>query len=63
MDKRMQYEEDIKLPLFVLPTDKSKEGSNLDAMVSTADIAPTFLELAGIKSNHHFDGVSWAGLV
>ncbi|WP_342804721.1 sulfatase/phosphatase domain-containing protein [Alteromonas sp. M12] len=49
-DKAIQYDEAIKQPLIVFDGRASKEnhGRRIDAMVSSADIAPTILSLAGL---------------
>lgn len=62
-DKRMLYEMDIRLPLYVYSPEKDFVGKNYDTLVHTTDIGPTFLDLAGIPDNATLDGSSWAPLV
>lgn len=50
-DKAIQYDEAIKQPLIIFDgrADKENRGRRIDAMVSSADIAPTILSLAGLE--------------
>jgi len=49
-DKAIQYDEAIKQPLIVFDgrANKANQGRRIDAMVSSADLAPTILSLAGL---------------
>lgn len=62
-DKRLPYEEDIRLPLFVKSIDDSLAGKSFDTLVHTTDLGPTFLELAGVEAPTAMDGQSWAPLI
>ena len=61
-DKRLPYETDLRVPGYVRgPT--IRPGSKLDSPVLNIDFAPSFLELAGVKSEFNFDGESFASQV
>jgi N-sulfoglucosamine sulfohydrolase len=53
----------IKTPLLVRWPAKVKPGTACGSLVSSVDLAPTFLELAGLKSLASFQGVSFAKLL
>jgi len=42
---------------------KIAPGTRTDALVQYADVAPTLLDLAGLKTNHPFDGQSFAAVL
>ena len=46
-DKRVMYEESLRIPLFIKYPKLIKPGSKIKQMALNIDIAPTFLELAG----------------
>ncbi len=50
-DKRFMHEVSIKVPMLIrYPACQHKSGQTLDAMAINPDIAPTLLDLAGVKS-------------
>jgi arylsulfatase A-like enzyme len=57
-DKALLYEEAMKQPLIVFDprAPKSQQGRRIDAMVSSADIAPTILSLAGVTAPSSMKG-------
>lgn len=57
-DKRAMYEESIKIPLLMRYPRLIKPGSVLDPAVLNIDLAPTFLDLAGIKQMPKTQGQS-----
>jgi len=57
-DKRWPYEESIRDPLLVRFPKLIKPGTKLDQMVLNIDIAPTFLELAGVTIPKEVQGKS-----
>jgi N-acetylglucosamine-6-sulfatase len=64
-DKRMLYETDIRVPLYVAGPDIAP-GQIVPGPVSHADLAPTVLALAGIDARvaaPQMDGRSWLSLV
>jgi N-acetylglucosamine-6-sulfatase len=61
IDKRNAYEESIRVPLIVHCPELFKPGT-VDALVANIDIAPTILELSGLKAPDVIDGRSFVGL-
>ena len=64
-DKCLLYEESIKAPLIVfdgrIPEDK--RGYREDALISSVDMAPTILSLAGIKAPKSMQGKDFSGIL
>jgi arylsulfatase len=57
--KTQLYEEGVRTPLIVVPAVGWGAGAGVvDALVSTIDLAPTVLELAGVARPATFQGVS-----
>ncbi len=57
-DKRFMYEESFRTPLLMrLPAGYKAKGS-IDQMVQNIDLAPTFLEMAGVKPPPEMQGLS-----
>lgn len=50
IDKRNAYEESMRVPLLMWSPRMIRPNSVLDQMILNIDLAPTFLELAGIKT-------------
>jgi len=68
--KYTTYEGGIRSPLIVVPPTKTNSGTiNMDAILHVKDIAPTFLELAGIRQSNanssslKIQGKSWASMI
>jgi len=61
--KTSVYDSGIQSPLLVQWPGKVKPGSTCDSLVSSVDLAPTILELAGVPSPKTFQGKSYAGLL
>jgi N-acetylglucosamine-6-sulfatase len=57
-DKRWAYEESIRDPLLIRYPKLVKAGTKLDQLVLNIDIAPTFLELAGVSVPKSIQGQS-----
>eukprot|EP00522_Entomoneis_paludosa_P001916 CAMPEP_0172471286 /NCGR_PEP_ID=MMETSP1065-20121228/67739_1 /TAXON_ID=265537 /ORGANISM="Amphiprora paludosa, Strain CCMP125" /LENGTH=574 /DNA_ID=CAMNT_0013229381 /DNA_START=20 /DNA_END=1745 /DNA_ORIENTATION=+ len=57
------YEQGTHIAQFVHYPDKYLPGSTFDGLVSTIDIGPTVLDIAGINPTYHMDGKSWATAV
>ena len=62
-DKRSIYEESLRIPLLVRYPRLVPKGKVLDEIVLNIDVAPTFLELAGVSVPHEMQGRSWVPLV
>jgi len=63
IDKRHAYEESMRVPLLCWAPGLFKGGSKIPQVVMNVDIAPTFLELAGINKPSNMQGISFAGLL
>lgn len=58
VERRLAYEESIRIPLLVRYPGVAKPGSSRDQMVLTLDIAPTALAVAGVKIPSYMQGHS-----
>ncbi|MCL4134637.1 UNVERIFIED_CONTAM: hypothetical protein GTU68_001091 [Idotea baltica] len=56
-DKREPYEFDIRVPLMVR-SPGIEEGVQIESVATNIDLAPTFLDLAGISVPNSMDGMS-----
>lgn len=63
IDKRHAYEESMRVPLLVWAPGMVKPASVVEKIIMNVDIAPTFLELAGISKPQQMQGYSFAGLL
>lgn len=61
IDKRNAYEESMRVPLIAEGPGFSK-GSTVKDIVLNVDVAPTILNLAGVKAPANYDGKSFVGL-
>lgn len=62
-DKRFIYEESLRMPFLVKYPALIKPGSVNEDIISNIDFAPTFLELAGLKTDQKMQGTSFASLL
>ncbi|AWW32751.1 mucin-desulfating sulfatase (N-acetylglucosamine-6-sulfatase) [Echinicola strongylocentroti] len=64
-DKCLLYEESAKAPLIVYDgrVAKEKRGFRTDALVSSVDMAPTILSLAGVKIPQKMQGKDFSGIL
>jgi arylsulfatase A-like enzyme len=62
-DKRSAYDESLRIPLLVRYPKLFPKGKVVDEMVLNLDLAPTFLDLAGVAAPVTMQGRSWAPLV
>ena len=58
-DKRAAYEPSMRIPLLMRYPPLAKPGSRPDALVLNIDLAPTLLDLAGIRPPASMQGRSW----
>ena len=58
IDKRHFYEESVKVPFIVHCPDLVSGGEYITKMVQNIDVAPTILDVAGLKAPNHFHGKS-----
>jgi arylsulfatase A-like enzyme len=63
IDKRHAYEESMRVPLLAWSPSLVKKGTVINQMILNLDIAPTILELAGIKTPAQMQGSSFLGLL
>lgn len=63
IDKRNAYEESMRVPLLVWAPSIVKGGTVLPQMILNIDLAPTFLELAGIGKPEQMQGTSFLPLL
>lgn len=63
IDKRHAYEESMRVPLLIWAPGMVKPKSVLEQVIMNVDLAPTFLELAGIARPAQMQGHSFAGLL
>ena len=63
IDKRHAYEESMRVPLLVWAPGLVKPRSVVEQTVMNIDLAPTFLELAGIKKPAQMQGESFASIL
>ena len=61
-DKRSLYEESLRIPMLVRYPRLFGKGWVVDEMVLNIDLAPTFLDLAGVPVPREMQGVSWKAL-
>lgn len=61
--KTMLYDSGVKTPFVVSWPAKVAGGQESDSLVSSIDLAPTLLELAGVEAGPSFEGVSFAPLL
>jgi arylsulfatase A-like enzyme len=63
IDKRHAYEESMRVPLLVWAPGIVKPNSVINPTVMNVDIAPTFLELAGVSKPARMEGRSFVPLL
>jgi len=62
-DKRSGYEESLRIPLIVRYPKSGLRGVTRDDLVLNIDLAPTFLDLAGVAVPKDMHGMSWKPLL
>jgi arylsulfatase A-like enzyme len=62
-DKRSAYDESLRIPMVVRYPRLFPKGATRDELVLNIDLAPTFLELAGVAIPSEIQGRSWQPLV
>jgi N-acetylglucosamine-6-sulfatase len=63
LERRLPYEESIRTPLIVRYPLVAEPGSRIERLVSSVDLAPTMLELAGTPVGDHVQGRSFVPLL
>lgn len=59
IDKRHAYEESIRVPLLVYSPPNISPGTKIEQVIQNIDIAPTILEMGGLKMPENMDGKSF----
>jgi arylsulfatase A-like enzyme len=62
-DKRTCYDESLRIPMLIRYPKQASKGKVRDEMVLNIDIAPTFLDLAGVSAPSAMQGKSWKPLL
>jgi arylsulfatase A-like enzyme len=62
-DKRSAYDESMRIPMLMRYPRSGVSGKVIDEMVLNIDLAPTFLDLAGISPPKEMQGQSWVPLL
>ena len=63
-DKRMMYEESLRMPLLIRYPKEIKKGIvNKKDMIVNVDFAPTLLDFAGIPKDNDMQGVSFRSIL
>lgn len=57
-DKRLAYEESLRIPMLVVYPGRIRAGSTVNQMVTNADFAPTILSYAGLPVPPQMQGAS-----
>ena len=63
IDKRHFYEESVKVPFLVYAPGVFTGGLKIDRMIQNIDIAPTVLQMAGLKKPDYMPGKSFVQLL
>jgi N-acetylglucosamine-6-sulfatase len=62
-ERRLAYEESIRIPMLVRFPPLIKAGSTIKHLVQSIDLAPTLLDLTGVRTSQQFDGSSMVPLL
>lgn len=62
-ERRLPYEESIRTPLIIRYDAAEGPGGEMEELVSSVDLAPTLLDLAGARIGEHIQGRSLAPLL
>ncbi|MCX7045580.1 MAG: sulfatase-like hydrolase/transferase [Candidatus Sumerlaeota bacterium] len=62
-DKRSAYEESLRIPLLLRYPRLKLKGAKLNQMVLNVDLAPTWLDFAGLPVSKEMHGRSWRPLL
>lgn len=63
IDKRHAYEESMRVPLLIWAPGMVKPNTLVEQIIMNVDLAPTFLELAGISKPKQMQGYSFADIL
>lgn len=62
IDKRVSYEESIRVPMLVQCPELFERGEPIENVVGNIDVAPTILHAAGLQNPDYMDGQSFLDL-
>ena len=62
-DKRLMYEQSLKMPLLIRYPDRIAAGGHCESIVTNVDFAPTLLDLVDVPVPAHLQGRSFAPLL
>ena len=62
IDKRVSYEESIRVPMMMQCPDLIQGGKVLDQVIGNIDVGPTILHAAGLTTPDYMDGQSFLNL-
>lgn len=62
IDKRVAYETSMRVPMLMFCPELFRGGTVVEKMVGNIDVAPTFLEAAGLRTPDYMDGRSMIAL-
>lgn len=62
-DKRFMYEESFQMPFLIRYPREIDAGTVCDGIISNVDFAPTFLDLAGLRTPSYMQGYSFRKLL
>ncbi|MEM9587451.1 MAG: sulfatase [Planctomycetota bacterium] len=62
IDKRVSYEESIRVPMIMQCPDLFEGGQVLENVIGNIDVGPTILHAAGLKAPEYMDGQSFLNL-
>lgn len=63
IDKRHAYEESMRVPMLAWSPSLIKPGTVVNELIQNVDVAPAFLELAGVNKPENMQGQSFAPLI
>jgi N-acetylglucosamine-6-sulfatase len=59
LERRLAYEEAIRIPMLIRYPPTIKAGTKPEQLVLSIDLAPTLLDMAGVSPGNNFQGKSW----
>jgi len=59
IDKRNAYQPSVRVPMVVYAPSLLPKGTTNEAVVRNLDLAPTFLDMAGVGKPDQMEGTSW----
>lgn len=63
IDKRTAYDASMRVPMLAYCPEMIKPGTVVSEVVANIDVAPTFLEAAGLKAPSYMDGQSFYSML